>query len=655
MNVIVKRTTRLGAVLQTASLCVVCALWPHAEALGEPETDEAPVVLHFRAAQQAIKDGNIDLAVKECKTVLSLDSSLVEARINLGLAYHMLGQYDLAVAELSKALRGQPKVLGANIILGIDYLKLGLPEKAICPLKEALAIEPSNREARRNLAAAYMAKQDYLDAGKEVRKAFYQESDKQEAWFGLGHDYLNLSTRLTARISAEDGDTPWRARLAGDFLEQRRLWNDAAREYRSALVLAPEEPGLHTSLGYTLLHAKRLDEAENEFRNELRMDSSNVEALLGLSVVHLLEGDAMSARQNVSRVLEISPQFLDQLKDFPPADLPAEVWRKLVPELQKFSPQSAASYLLWAAYKALGEKDKADEMRKSFQSQTAAFEGERLRAHRGDAGHKACESHNYAACVKWLQSRKNLSPLEYLALAKSQFSLGQFGMAADALGSTLAEQPKNAEALYWLVRTYTALSDGCFAQLMARFPDSWRTHQLWAETYHLQQADKDAIQEYQTAVRLRPQDFELHRALGELYLASNSLEDARKELESALALNPGDTRGIYLVGSWYIAERQPQKAIPYLERALRFDPGLLEAHAALGKAYLRTGQAALAAPELEKAQVLDRYGDLHYLLYEAYRDLGKKDLAQTALAQSQELRRKSAAEDQAKIKRADEE
>ena len=121
-------------------------------------------------------------------------------------------------------------------------------------------------------------------------------------------------------------------------------------------------------------------------------------------------------------------------------------------------------------------------------------------------------------------------------------------------------------------------------------------------------------------------------------------------MEGALALKPGDARGLYLVGNWYIAERQPQQAIPYLERSLRFDPGLLGARAALGKAYLRTSQAALAAPELKKATALDHYGDLHYLLYEAYRYLGKKDLAQTALAQSQELRQKSLAEDRAKIK-----
>jgi tetratricopeptide (TPR) repeat protein len=240
-------------------------------------------------------------------------------------------------------------------------------------------------------------------------------------------------------------------------------------------------------------------------------------------------------------------------------------------------------------------------------------------------------------------------------LGKSLFALGQFEEAADAFAAVLAREPQNAEAAYWLTRAYTVLSDACFVQLVTNFPDSWRTRQLRAETYHLQQADKDAIEEYKAAVRLRPEDFELHRALGELYLASHALEEAKKELESALTLNPGDARGTYLLGSWYVDQRQPQAAIPYLVRSLRLDPSLLDARAVLGKAYLRTGQAALAAPELEKAIEMDRYGDLHYLLYQAYRDLGKKNLAQKALAQSQELRNKSAADDRARIKQVEEE
>jgi hypothetical protein len=64
---------------------------------------------------------------------------------------------------------------------------------------------------------------------------------------------------------------------------------------------------------------------------------------------------------------------------------------------------------------------------------------------------------------------------------------------------------------------------------------------------------------------------------------------------------------------------------------------------------VRLGQDAEAIPELEKAAPSDFYGDVHYQLYVAYRRLGKLQLADQALARSQELRRTSAAKHQAMV------
>src|SRR6516164_5893713 len=59
-------------------------------------TDEAQVAAHFRAGQEALKRGELTRATEEFKKVLALDPDLVEARLNLGLVYHALGEYKLA-------------------------------------------------------------------------------------------------------------------------------------------------------------------------------------------------------------------------------------------------------------------------------------------------------------------------------------------------------------------------------------------------------------------------------------------------------------------------------------------------------------------------------------------------------------------------------
>jgi tetratricopeptide (TPR) repeat protein len=608
--------------------------------------DQAPVIAHFQAAQQATQAGNIEQAVKEYKAVLQLDPSVVEARVNLGLAYHMLGQYDLAVGELSKALREKPNLLGPNIVLGIDYLKLGSPAKAIVPLKQALTLQPSNREALRALAASYLAEDNYRNAAGEFRKVFALDSDKEQAWFVLGRDYLDMTKRLNASMSHVYAGSAWSYRLAGDALEQRRLWNDAAREYRKALNLQSAQPGLHASLGYVLLQLAKTSEAEAEFRTELKADPESVEALLGLAEAHLAKNDVKGALESVSRILAISPQFLTRQQDFPSVELSPEAARQLALDLEKAPPQPAGTFLLRALYRVVGDTSKAEQQRSAFDSEV---EHSPVPPRRGQTARQLCAAHNYAACADLLASGHDLSPSDYLLLGQARLGLGRYEDAAEAFAAALARE-KSPKAIYWLIRSYTALSDACFKELMAKFPDSWRAYQLRGEGDHLRQADRDAIEDYKAAARLQPNDFEVHRALGELYLSANSLEEAHQELERALSLNRSDAQSLYLLGGYYVAQRQPQQAIPYLERALRYDPDLLPARASLGRAYLRTGQAALAVPQLEKAVALDRYGDLHYLLYEAYRDMGKQDLARTALAQSQALRQQSAVDDQAKLK-----
>jgi len=74
-----------------------------------------------------------------------------------------------------------------------------------------------------------------------------------------------------------------------------------------------------------------------------------------------------------------------------------------------------------------------------------------------------------------------------------------------------------------------------------------------------------------------------------------------------------------------------------------------EASGLLGTAYVRMGKFAEAIPSLQKAAPLDHFGNVHYQLYLAYRKQGQAELAQKALARSQDLRRSSLERDQALV------
>ncbi len=234
-------------------------------------------------------------------------------------------------------------------------------------------------------------------------------------------------------------------------------------------------------------------------------------------------------------------------------------------------------------------------------------------------------------------------------MGKAQWTLRRYGDAADALTHVHGTAPENAEASYWLERTYQALGGETYARLEESFPDSWRTHQLRAESYALRGSMDEALQEFHAALAVRPDEPELHEALGELYIEHHKYDSARVELEQTLAADSSRTHALYLLGRVYVETKENEKSLPYLERALHIQPGLAEANSLLGTAYLRLGQTDKAVARLEKAAATDHYGNVHYQLFIAYRKLGQPERAKRELLLSDELRKSHLERDQAMI------
>jgi tetratricopeptide (TPR) repeat protein len=605
--------------------------------------------LSFRAGQTALRQGDFVRATEEFKKVLILDPNLLEAEVNLGLAYQGLLQYDLAVRHLDKALRERPNLLGLNVVVGLDYLKLGFPEKASPFLQRALKLDPSNRDAHEAMALYHLSQENFRGAAVEFRQIAAVDSDKAEAWFKLGHEYLDLAARLAYRGARLYRESAWGHRFLGDILFQRNRWEDAAQEYRKALAIEPRQSGLHTLIGEAYLHAGKLEESETEFHLDLELDSKSELAWFGLANLQLAKGQTSEALASVGRVWQISPEFLNLRPEFPSIELTKETAQASISRLLD-QPQGPAKHSLLAGlYASTNENVLSEREWKSFQNDFSKWQQASRATPQTRSNPDPCKAHLYSRCTASLQTAKHVTDSARLLLGKTYFTLQQYELAAGALGQVHGDANVNAEASYWLERTYQALGAEAYSRLQSSFPDSWRTHQLRAEGSALRRDLDGAIKEYKVALHLRPDEAELHEALGEFYLDNHSDGDAQGELETALALDPSRTKALYLLGRLHVLDQENEKAVPYLQRALRLQPNLNEASGLLGTVYVRMGRFADAIPRLEKAAPLDHYGNVHYQLYLAYRKLGRAGLAQKALSRSQDLRRSSLERDQALI------
>ncbi|MGA7415069.1 MAG: tetratricopeptide repeat protein [Bryobacteraceae bacterium] len=612
------------------------------------QTPEQQLEQYFRSGQQALQQREFARAAEDFKKVLALDPTLVEAEVNLGLAYQGLLQYELAVRYLAKALKERPSLPGPTLIVGLDYLKLGTPEKAIPFLAQAVKLDPSNAYAREALASCYLSQENFRRAADQFREISLLNPDKAEAWFKLGHQYLDLAARLAYQGARVYRDSAWGRRFIGDLLFQRNRWADAVKEYQKALNIEPKQAGLHTLLGQSYLHAQKLEQAETEFRLELERDRRYELAWIGLANLRLAQNQPKGALESLDKVWQISPEFLAVQREFPSVEVAREVVKTQISAVEDAPDGPVKHYLLAALYSAANDTGSGEREWKAFQNDFSAWQKNADRA-AVPAKEDPCQTHRYSRCIDSLQGRNNLTGAERLALGKAYFALQQYEPAATTLGQVQEGSSKDAEASYWLERSYQALGSETYARLEESYPASWRTRQLRAEGYALRGNMDNAVKEFQEALELRPNEPELHDALGEVYLDQHNYDAAQSELEKALALDDSRAHTLYLLGRVYVEQKYNEKAVPILERALRLQPDLPETNSLLGTAYLRLGQTANAVPRLEKAASTDHYGNVHYQLYQAYRKLGQPDRAQKELERSKDLRRNALEQDQAVV------
>ena len=610
------------------------------------QSSEPDIATPFRAGQAALRQGDFRRAVEEFKKVLALEPGLLEAEVNLGLAYQSLLDYDTAVRHLSPALRERPNLPGLNVIVGMDYIKLGSPEKAAPYIERALKLDPSSLDAHQAMALYCLTQQNLQGAAEQYRKIDDLTPDKPEALFKIGHQYLDLAARLAYQGARLYPDSSWGHRFLGDMLFERNRWDDAGREYQKALAIEPKQPGLHTLLGDSYLHSGKLEESEAEFRQEIQLDPESEMAWLGLANIQLVKGRAAEALASIAAVWKASPEFLKLRPEFPSIELNKESTEASISRLLDQPEEPAKHFLLSALYASLSDSASSEREGRSFQSALSTWE-QTLSHAQPDAD--SCKLHRYSLCIAWLQKRSLITSSAYLLLGKTYFTLQQYERAAEALAQVHGDASANSEASYWLEHSYQALGAEAYAQLEASFPDSWRTHQLRAEGFALRLDRDNAIKEYEAALQLRPGEAELHESLGEFYLDNQSEQNALAELTKAEALDASRTKTLYLLGRLYIQVNESERAVPVLERALQLQPNLNEARSLLGTAYIHMGRFADAVPLLERAAPLDHMGNIYYQLFRAYRKLGKNELAQKALARSQAIRRGSLEHDQAII------
>jgi tetratricopeptide (TPR) repeat protein len=181
----------------------ICLSAPAGGALLQTHAPALELQEHFRAALQAQRSGQFDLAVREYEAVLRLEPELPEAYANLGLVYYLQSKFKESSQAFAKAAALKPGLRGADLFLGIDYVRLERPRDAVPYLKRAAEEEPANQQAQLWLGTALWNSGQRAAALRQLRKTARLFPTDADALYALGEAYQKSAERQLKQLPAK--------------------------------------------------------------------------------------------------------------------------------------------------------------------------------------------------------------------------------------------------------------------------------------------------------------------------------------------------------------------------------------------------------------------------------------------------------------------
>jgi len=230
-------------------------------------------------AELALVDGDTTAAVEMSRRVLQKDSADVDALLQAGRARFLEQKTSEAVSYFQKALAADPKLAPAHYYLGTALLHAHNVQSAREHLEDAIKLTGNYPEALSQYAA--------LNMQAETPRAVIDDANRLVK--------LNPHS-LEAR------------RVLGEALLGADKANEADETFREAIKMSPDRPEPHYWFAADLAKQGKKAEAKRELEAALRVSPNMAEAMAQLISFDVSEGKLDSALARVTNQIRIAPQ-----------------------------------------------------------------------------------------------------------------------------------------------------------------------------------------------------------------------------------------------------------------------------------------------------------------------------------------------------------
>jgi Tfp pilus assembly protein PilF len=277
-----------------------------------PGTQEE-IAQHLRRAQQYLVEQQPALAIPELEKVVELDPRNIGAQGNLGVLLFFRGDYVSATPHLRAAVRAQPELWKIEALLGLAEARLNDQQASRHDLETAfphLSNESIQLEAGRALIDNYTATGDLENAAATVSDLLATHPADKSLLALAYRLYSDLAGKAMLTLALTAPDSAEMHAVMARELAQYGDTDSAVVNYREAIRLNPQLPGLHSELGAMLYNsddAKLKAEAPGELRAAVAMNPRDAKALLLLGKIAQQQGDLRTALEDETSAIDADP------------------------------------------------------------------------------------------------------------------------------------------------------------------------------------------------------------------------------------------------------------------------------------------------------------------------------------------------------------
>jgi tetratricopeptide (TPR) repeat protein len=332
---------------------------------------------HSRKAAEYLKQNRPDLAVPEFKAIVALDPKNVDARGNIGVLLFFQGDYTNAIPELRAALKLRPALSKIQALLGIAEKRTGDFNAARHDLEEAFPKVQDKKiriETGMELIEIYSGTENLDKAAAVVNDLRNLDPTNEAVLYTAYRIYSDLAAESLLSLSVVNPNSARLHQAMAHELAKRGNTAEAIENYRAALKIDPQLPGLHFELAEmlsTLSTTPGRQEAEKEYEAALEANPSDEQAECRLGDIALQKDDLKEAGQRYSRALQLQPNDpeadIGMAKVFMSMDQPQKA-EPLLQQALKLDPTNVlAHFRLSAVYRQTGRPADAKHELEEYQ------------------------------------------------------------------------------------------------------------------------------------------------------------------------------------------------------------------------------------------------------------------------------------------------